>query len=307
VQATELAVRAPTPRDAAAIAEVLNAHAVATGRPADETPDGVRRWFELEDLDPEHDMFLAVEGGRIVGYADVSAPGDERDVVYADLRVPPGGERVVERLLEEVEHRAAELAAAGAHIRAPANEGDDDYRAALSRHGFHVVRSSFTMGIDLGQATEQPAWPAGLESRPFDRGEERAVYDAYVEAFGDHWGFVAESFADWCTWNLGPNADTSSWRLVEDGGEIAAVCLSDPSRGDDPLLGWISVLAVRRPWRRRGLARALLVESFDLFRALGRRRAGLGVDSENTTGALALYESVGMRVTSRSDTWERLL
>ena len=90
VQPAELAVRAPTPRDAAGIAEVLNAHAAATGRPADETGERVERWFELEDLDPARDMFLAVEGGRIVGYADVSAPGAERDVVNVDLRVPPG-------------------------------------------------------------------------------------------------------------------------------------------------------------------------------------------------------------------------
>ena len=307
MQATELAVRAPTRREAGAIAEVLNAHAAAMRRSADETRDAVERWFELEDLDPAQDMFLAVEGGSITGYADVTSPGDEREVVYADVRVPPGRERVVERLLAEVERRATELGVAGARIRAPANVSDEDYRGALMRHGFEVVRSSFTMEIDLGQSTGEPAWPAGLASRPFRPGEERAVYDAYVEAFGDHWGFVPESFADWCTWNVGRKADTSLWRLVEDGDEIAALCLSDPSRGDDPTLGWISVLGVRRPWRRRGLARALLLESFALFRSAGRRRAALGVDSENTTGALALYESVGMRVTSRSDTWERVL
>ncbi len=307
MQPAELAVRAPTPRDAAGIAEVLNAHAVATGRPADETGERVERWFELEDLDPARDMFLAVEGGRIVGYADVSAPGAERDVVNVDLRVPPGRRRIVERLLEEVERRAAELGDAGARIHAPANEGDDDYRAALSRHRFQVVRSSFTMEIDLDTPSEEPVWPAGLTSRPSRPGEERAVYDAYVESFADHWGFVPESFADWCTWNLGPNRDTSLWRLVQDDAEIAALCMSVPSRGDDHTVGWVGVLAVRRPWRRRGLARALLLESFGLFRSIGCRRAGLGVDSENTTGAIALYEGVGMRATSRSDTWERVL
>lgn len=303
----EVAVRAPTPRDAAGIAEVLNAHAAATGRPADETAERVERWFELEDLDPARDMFLAVEGGRIVGYADVSAPGAEREVVNVDLRVPPQRTSVVERLLQVVERRAAELGDAGARIHAPANEGDVGYRAALSRHGFQVVRSSFTMEIDLVRPTKSPVWPAGLTSRPFEPGEERAVYDAYVEAFADHWGFVPESFADWCTWNLGPSRNTSLWRLVEVGGEIAALCLSVPSRGDDRTLGWVAVLGVRRPWRRRGLARALLLESFGLFRSIGRPRAALGVDSENTTGAITLYEGVGMRATSRSDTWERAL
>jgi GNAT superfamily N-acetyltransferase len=289
------------------IAELLNAHAAATGRLADETAERVERWFELEDLDPARDMFLALEGGRIVGYADAAVSGGDREVVNVDLRVPPGRRRIVERLLEEVERRAEELGDAGARIRAPANEGDDDYRVALSRHGFRVVRSSFTMEIDLATPTEEPVWPPALTSRPFRPGEERAVYDAYVEAFADHWGFVPESFADWCTWNLGPNQDTSLWRLVQAEGEVAALCLSIPSRGDDRTLGWVALLAVRRPWRRRGLARALLLESFGLFRSIGRPRAALGVDSENTTGAIALYEGVGMRATSRSDTWERLL
>jgi ribosomal protein S18 acetylase RimI-like enzyme len=307
VPPAEVAVRAPTPRDAVGIAEVLNAHAVATGRPADETAERVERWFELDDLDPARDMFLAVADGTILGYADVTAPGAEREIVNVDLRVPPQRPGIVERLLEEVERRAAELGDAGARIRAPANEGDDDYRAALSRRGFRVVRSSVTMEIDLETPTEEPVWPGGLTSRTFVPGEERAVYDAYVEAFADHWGLVPESFADWCTWNLGPSRDTSLWRLVQIGPEIAALCLSVPSRGDDRTLGWVAVLAVRRPWRRRGLARALLLESFGLFRAIGRRRAALGVDSENTTGAIALYHGVGMRATSRSDTWERVL
>ena len=80
-----------------------------------------------------------------------------------------------------------------------------------------------------------------------------------------------------------------------------------PVAGRRPHRGWVGVLAVRHPWRRRGLARALLLESFGLFRSIGRQRAALGVDSENTTGAIALYQGVGMRATSRSDTWERVL
>ena len=132
---TELGVRAPTRQDAGEIAEILNAHACAMGRPADETPEGVGRWFDLEALDPTRDMFLAVEGARIMGYADVSAPDDEREVVYLDLRVPPGRERVAELLLEEVERRAAELAdgflrRATCPLLFPSDHVDGSWRAA---------------------------------------------------------------------------------------------------------------------------------------------------------------------------------
>ena len=272
----ELAVRAPTPRDAAGIAEVLNAHAAATGRPGDETGERVERWFELEDLDPARDMFLAVEGWKIVGYADVSAPGAERDVVNVDLRVPPGRGRIVERLLEEVERRADELGDAGACIRAPANERDDDYRAAVA--GFRSSGAPSPWRSTSRDAYRTARLARGLTSRRSE-GRRGAVYAASEEAFADHWGFVPESFADWCTWNLGPSQDTSLWRLVQVGHEIAALCDERPvaGRGPDARLGRRSrgptAVAPSRP-RRGAPARELRAVP-----PIGRPRAGLGVDA----------------------------
>jgi ribosomal protein S18 acetylase RimI-like enzyme len=52
---------------------------------------------------------------------------------------------------------------------------------------------------------------------------------------------------------------------------------------------------VRRPWRKRGLGLALLNHSFGEFYRRGYRRVGLGVDAQNLTGALRLYEKAGMR------------
>ena len=307
----EMALRAPTRDDAAAIAGVLNAHGRATGGSTAETAAAIESWFGLESLDPANDMFVALESGTVAGYADVAAPSAARDggpgVVYLDVRALPGRDGALDALLDAVLRRACERAPSGAPVRATASEGDEPYRAALARRGFQVVRSSFTMEIDLAAPSDAPTWPEGLRSRPFARGEERAVYDAYVEAFADHWGFVPESFADWCTWHLGEKDDRSSWRVADDRGAIAGLCLTSPTHGDDESLGWANVLAVRRPWRRRGLARALLLESFALLRSLGRARAGLGVDAENTTGALDLYRGVGMHVTRRWDTWERAL
>ena len=71
--------------------------------------------------------------------------------------------------------------------------------------------------------------------------------------------------------------------------------------------GWVGILGVRLSWRRRGLATALLQHSFRDFRARGATRVGLGVDAENTTGAVRLYERVGMQVVRRDDTYEKTL
>ena len=73
------------------------------------------------------------------------------------------------------------------------------------------------------------------------------------------------------------------------------------------LRGYTESISVRRPWRRRGLARALIGASFPLLRARGMREAALGVDTENTSGALRVYESCGFRPVSRSATYRKPL
>jgi mycothiol synthase len=59
--------------------------------------------------------------------------------------------------------------------------------------------------------------------------------------------------------------------------------------------GWLEHISVRRPWRKRGLATALIAETLRLFQDMGLEEGALGVDSENPTGALRLYESLGFR------------
>ena len=72
-------------------------------------------------------------------------------------------------------------------------------------------------------------------------------------------------------------------------------------------MGWVEVLGVRRQWRRRGLALALLLHAFGEFHRRGHKRVGLGVDGENTTGAVRLYEKAGMRPGRQWDVYERQL
>jgi ribosomal protein S18 acetylase RimI-like enzyme len=88
-----------------------------------------------------------------------------------------------------------------------------------------------------------------------------------------------------------PDLDLDLWWVAWDGAEVAGSLLAFES----PLGGYIDSLFVRRPWRGRGLGRALLREAFAELRRRGFPRACLGVDSENPTGAMGLYGSVGMR------------
>lgn len=296
----------PSVSDAARIAAVLNARSRALSGVTEENTEGVAGWFSIPDLDPASDMRLAVgRDGSPLGYADVSGPEDDPTKAWVDLRVPPANDEALAPLFEWAQARAQARVGAGGSIRVFADEQDAALRDRLAAEGYAVVRSSYRMERALDGALDEPEWPPGLSPRAFEAGDALRVHAADVEAFADHWDSSPESFEHWSAHHLGPEEDTSLWRLVEDGEELAGICINRPSRGEDMDVGWIRVLAVRRPWRRRGLGEALLRDAFRTFAACGKHAVGLGVDSENLTGAVALYERVGMRVVRRSDTWAR--
>jgi ribosomal protein S18 acetylase RimI-like enzyme len=136
--------------------------------------------------------------------------------------------------------------------------------------------------------------------------DARPVYEAHQESFKDHWETTRMPFEEWEHWLMREGFDPSLWFIVEDGAEVAAISLCREHEGEKGL-GWVSVLGVRKPWRRRGLGRALLLQSFHEFQRRGFHAAALGVDAESLTGANRLYENAGMEVARRSDVYEREL
>jgi mycothiol synthase len=299
---------APTVADAGRIAELVNARSQALEGANEESTESVARWFAIPDLAPAADMRLAVaRGGTVLGYADVSAPEDGTPRAAVDLRVRASAPEALALLFAWTEQRAAERAGPGGVIHYFVDEQELAVRDVLVAAGYAIVRGTYVMVRPLGPHLEPPVWPDAIEVRPFDEEYARALAVAHEEAFSDHWGHTSWTYEAWRAYNLGEGEDTALWRIAWDGDEIAGLCLNAPRRGDDDATGWIKVLGVRRPWRRRGLGEALLRDAFVTFAARGKQEAGLGVDAENTTNAVALYERVGMDVVRRSDTWERIV
>ena len=305
-----VAVRPPRKGEAAEVARLVNAASRAEHGVDDFTESEIARWFEQPQLDPERDMFLAEEAGKAVAYADVSDAGETGEQFWIDLRLPPGAsEAAGDALVEAATRRALELAAERSPGRAPriitdASSTDERAAAVLARAGFRLYRHSYRMVIELGAELPEPEFPDGLDVRTFT-GEERAVFDAVNEAFQDSWDHVPGSFEEWRHWHFESEAfDPELWWLVYDGADLAALCLCRPYEAE-PDMGWVASLAVRRPWRRRGIARALLVTAFREFKRRGFARVGLGVDADSLTGADRLYESAGMRPIRRHDMYEK--
>ncbi len=141
--------------------------------------------------------------------------------------------------------------------------------------------------------------PDGPEVRPVSEADHRRIWDADVEAFRDHWEAGERTEEDYIAMFSIPTIDTSLWRVAWDGDEIAGSVLNFIFPSENERLGinrgWLEHISVRRPWRRRGLAGALIVDSLRMFRDMGLQEAALGVDAENLSGALRLYESFGFR------------
>ena len=177
--------------------------------------------------------------------------------------------------------------------------------------GWTHLRSFYRMVTDLDNKPEVPPAPEGITIRPFDpETEVEAVYRTMWDAFQDHFGVIVPPYEKGLAefkhnFIEEPGYDPRFWFVAMDGDEMAGICICRRIDAEDPECGWVNELGVRRPWRKRGLGYALLKHAFAAFYADGRKRAGLGVDSQNLTGALRLYERAGMHVARQFDQYEK--
>jgi mycothiol synthase len=270
------------------------------------TADELRSWFDM----PAVMLVAELPDGRIGGYADMVDHAEEHLRFPIDLRVPPGehAAEIGAALVEAIEARAGDTAVEGATARlfVPSTY-DLALRIAVER-GYEPFRYSFQMRIEFDGELQAPEWPEGISVRTFVRGaDDEAVYEAQNDAFSDHFEHARWPYESWRQWAFGESFDPSTWFVAVDGDEIAGVCLCRAEAGPGGEVGWVNALGVRPRWRRRGIASALLLHAFAEFRARGKRGAGLGVDGLNTTGAVALYEGVGMHVARRFDQYRKPL
>ena len=187
----------------------------------------------------------------------------------------------------------------------------DESKKLFEELGYQRIRSSYSMRINMDTPPAEPEWPAGITLRTYNPETDlEAVYRADTESFRDHFGFVEAPFEEglkrfkhMMTGYEG--FDPTLWFLAMDGDQVAGICLCRNQAYDDPEVGYVNILGVLRPWRKRGIGLALLRHAFGELYRRGKRKAGLGVDAENLTGALRLYENAGMSVHQASDLFEK--
>jgi len=291
-------LRRPTAADADAVAQLMIEYGEPLGAPADITPDELLHFWE--DVVLAEDAWLVELDGRVAAYADVARRN--LDPLQSDAYVHPdaAGRGIGSALLTLVEARARELGAVRLHNGTL--HADAAARELLESRGYRFVRAFLRMGIRLDEPPPEPVVPDGLRLERATEADDRAVYTAAEEAFLDHWEHDPRSYEEWqrrCR-----DSDRSLWWIVRDGDEVAGVAVNDENRFGG---GWVWTLGTRRPWRGRGVGRALRLASFGEFHRRGERLVQLAVDGASPTGAVRLYERVGMHVVWRADVYEKEL
>jgi mycothiol synthase len=181
--------------------------------------------------------------------------------------------------------------------------------ALLEDQGMRLRRYFLEMRIDFDGPVPEPVFPEGISIRTIEPGvDDVEAWRAVDEAFQDHFGHVERpeeaGLARLRTWMSSPSFDQTLWWMAVDGEEFAANCWCLGSVEDDDRIGYVASLGVRKPWRGKGLAKALLRYAFTEFQRRGKTAATLHVDAESLTGATKLYESVGMRESDRFAAYE---
>ena len=308
------------PDDFAAMTEIANAARIAAGCTFITTVEEMANFYShLTNCDTARDVFTVWVGEELVGYGrctwwDLLAGGR----VYQPICfVAPAWQRrgIGTAMLRTLEARIDQVAAAdpvaSAFVQTDADGGNVGQAALLEQAGYAPIRYAYLMvRPDLEDQDDAPL-PPGLEIRGVRPEHLRAIWDADQEAFEDHWGASQRREEDWFEFSSNPHLDPSLWRVAWDGDQVAGQVRSfinaEENRRYGRRRGWVEHISVRRPWRHRGVARALMAASFPLLRARGMTEGALGVDTENLSGALRVYESMGFSPVSRETVYRKPL
>ena len=282
-----LTARPATRGDMGAILELIVA--------AEEHYDGVAE-IDLSDIgmdfgrvgfDPATDCVIVCDGDDAVAWANVHGERAEADVRPSHHRRGIGA-----ALLGWTQARARELGSA--KVGQPVTDNNADARALFLANGYGVIETAWILEIVFDEPPPEQRAPDGISIRSYDAArDERAAYQVVEDAFNEWDGRSPTTFEAWQAFVTKHRVFSPALsRLAFDGEELVGATLAFDYPNVDE--GWIQQVATKATHRHRGIARALLYESFRAFYENGKARCGLSTDSR--TGALSLYERVGMHV-----------
>ncbi|HSJ56734.1 MAG TPA: GNAT family N-acetyltransferase, partial [Anaerolineae bacterium] len=314
--------------DFALMVAIINGSKEADGLEwATTVEDVARNYQHLVKSDPDRDVTFVEVNGQAVGYTRVwwmeEADGKRLYCHFAHLRPEWRRDGLRRSMLLRSEARLREIAAdhpddGMGFFQAGASDGETHWHALLRDESYEPVRYGLSMvRASLEDVTDEYVarypLPEGVEVRPVRPEQVRQIWEASQEAFRDHWGFSEDdwSWEQHLAWQESPTYNPALWQVAWEGDEVAGMVQNFIDAAENKEYerrrGYTEGICVRRPWRRRGLARALIARSFQVVKEQGMAEASLGVDAENLSGALHLYKSMGFREVKRFTTYRKPL
>ncbi len=293
--------------DYPSMVEILEAATRADQEERAVTLEDLRHDYEhLTNSDPEKDMLFAEINGQPIAYARVEwwQEEDPNHRIYSlFVNLVPEWRRqgIEEAMLGWCQRRLKEIADdhpqdSQRFYQTYSNGYKAAYNGILESLGYQPARYFIEMSRPLEDIPEA-ALPEGIDLRPVRKQDERAVWEASIEAFRDHWGFSEPDEEDYKSYQGSKYYQPELWQVAWDGDEIVSSVMNyideDYNRKYNKQRGWTEEITTRKAWRRRGIAKALIVRSMHMHKAKGMTEVGLGVDTDNPNGALKLYQSLG--------------
>jgi mycothiol synthase len=304
-----LSWRRATMADAEAIHTLVVTHNTSVVGFPDYTLDDVVDQLGEPGYDIDTGSWLVHDSnGNLTGFGWVHGQGTGE---YANVEVITMDPGVASWLMVQTMERATEICVAGGHIPATLYIGiyrtDTAMRELAANHGFASATTFHRMRIDHDGPVPDPVAPPGVTLRhgPGDEHFRRTAHRVLAESFKDHFGYVPTTFEHWHEKRETESTfDWSQLTLAELNSEPVGVVLATSAFVEDENCGYVADIGVLAHARGRGVAKFLLRHQFAADVRDGRVGTLLHVDTNNTTPALGVYESVGMRPVLIVDMWK---
>jgi ribosomal protein S18 acetylase RimI-like enzyme len=291
------------------MAALIDACKIADGVERSTTVEDITITYRhLENCNTETDMLFAEADGQVIAYGriwwDDLLEGIRLYHPFGFLHPEWRQKGIGSTLWEFGERRVHEITSTHPKetpkfFQVEPYTTEKDLITLLETRGYQPVRYETHMVRDLSEPFPEAPMPPGLEVRPVKPEQLRTIFEASNEAFRDHWGTRDESEEEYKSQMENPDFHPELWKVAWDGDQMASVIHNfidvDENAEYGRKRGYTEGICTRRPWRKLGLARSLLVQSMQMFKEMGMTETALSADSENISGATRLYKSVGYR------------
>ncbi len=265
-------------------------------------------YAHLTNCDPDKDMLFAEIDGKTIAYSRVewNQEEDPNDRIYTHfVNIHPKWRSmgIENAMIHWCESHLAKIAAehpkdSQRFYQSYSSSDKPFMNEILETEGYQQTRFFIQMVRPLDQIPEATL-PEGIEVRPVEEKDIPKIWEANVEAFRDHWGFSEPTEEDFDGFRKSKYCQPELWQVAWDGDEVVGSVWNYVNQDENETYhrkrGWTEDITTRRAWRRRGIARALIIRSMQMHKANGMNEVALGVDTNNPSGAVKLYKSLGYK------------